>query len=62
MTAQPVSPRHDENMSEVKLSGQAIEDWLNVVLRKIVEEDDVPGKFSKGGPNQPPTHVLGIDM
>ena len=57
-----MSPRHEENTSEVKLSGPAVEEWLNTVLRKVVEDDGVPGKYSKGGPNQPPAHVLRIDM
>ena len=49
-------------MNEVKLSGPAIEEWLNTVLRKVVEDDSVPGKFSKGGPNQPPAQALMIDL
>jgi hypothetical protein len=57
-----VSHIKEENTSEVKLSGPAIEEWLNTVLKKVVEDDSVPGKFSKGGSNQPPAHVLRIDM
>ena len=62
ISALPVSPRHDENTSEVKLTGPAIEEWLNVVLQKVVDEDGVPGKISKGGSSQPPAHVMRIDM
>ena len=52
----------EENTSEVKLSGPAIEEWLNTVLKKVVEDESVPGKFSKGGSNQPPAYVLRIDL
>ena len=39
-----LTQRNEDQISEVKLSGPAIEEWLNTVLKTVVDKQSVPGK------------------
>jgi molybdopterin biosynthesis enzyme MoaB len=40
-----------ESNNEVKLPGPSIEEWLNTVLKKVVDEESIPDKIKMGKAN-----------
>lgn len=55
-------PLSDIKTEIIKLKGPEMEEWLNTVLQKKIDDNDIPSKIRKGLPNQPATQVFRIDL